>query len=934
VNSDKLNPIFNHSLTSKGPFAMNLSVAKNWLINHLSFLFLIAFLTGYSCSDDKNGAIMPVELTCDYSINPIGIDHKNPSLSWILKSEVRNQKQTAYRILVAGSEEKLNGNIGDLWDSEKVNSDRSVHVGYDGRALQSGKRYWWKVCAWDKEGKVSVWSKPAFWEMGLMEPEDWKAQWIGLNSESAPMLRKEFEVKKTIRDARVYISGLGYYELSINGSKIGDHVLDPGQTDYEQRTYYTVYDVTAAIRQGKNTAGVILGNGWYNQTVVNTKKFGWGDVVYGKPRMITQIHIVYTDGTEELIISDKTWKGSTGPILSDNIYLGEYYDARLEKAGWDKPGYDDSKWKEAELMDSPGGKLEFQKIQPIKKIKTVKPIAITNPRPGIYVYNMGQNFAGRAKLKITAPRGKTIQLRFAETVFDNGMIDPASTGVYATNTVQTDQYTFRGSGTEIWEPRFTYHGFQYVEMTGFPGTPTLENLEGVVVNTALEETGTFECSDQMINKIHSTILWTTLSNIHGIVTDCPHRERCQWLGDILAEMMSYNFHSPLILEKFVQDIETGRRGGPPNHIAPGRRTGGKASSDWGSTFIQLPYYLYLYYSDISVAGNHYEGMTYFINYLESIAKDYIISEGWGDLFEPGSVKSKRTPNALTSTAFFYYDADLMREMAEVLGEKDDQKKYTALMDSIKTAFTEHFYNKKEKSFGSQTADALALNFGLVPKGDEKSVAESMMNDIVEKYNGHHSTGHMGTRYIYGELSRFGYGDVAQKMLNQTAYPSFGELFQRGATTIWEYWGEKIIDETSAGTRSRNHPFQGGFDVWFYNGIAGINPDPKEPGFKHIILKPQVFGTLNYARASYRSLYGLIVSDWKRKDDQFSWHISVPVNTTAEVYVPSGPDSIITESGKNAKSSEGLKYLRREGNYAVYKAGSGEYRFDSKLSVDN
>lgn len=892
-------------------------------------LYLIAALIGCSCSGNKPREITAVELTCDYSINPIGIDNPNPALNWILKSQSRNQKQTAYQVLVSGSEEKLNQNVGDFWDSQKVNSDQSIQIRYSGKTLQSGKRYWWKVRVWDKSGFESAWSKSSFWEMGLLDQKDWKAKWIGFKSEAAPMLRKEFEIKKKVKEARIYISGLGYYELSMNGSKIGDHVLDPGQTDYEQRAFYVAYDITKEIREGKNAVGVILGTGWYNQTVVNAKKFGWGDVVYGKPRLIAQIHINYTDGTEELITTDQSWKASTGPIIVDNIYLGEFYDARLEKPGWNKAGYDDSKWQGVDLVDGPGGKLEFQKIQPIKKIKTVKPVQITNPKPGVYVCNMGQNFAGWVKLKLSAPRGQTIQLRFAETVFEDGMIDPASTGVYATNTVQTDKYTCKGIGSEEWEPRFTYHGFQYVEITGFPGKPSLENIEGVVVNTSLEQKGTFECSDQMLNKIHNTILWTTLSNIHSIVTDCPHRERCQWLGDILAEMMAYNFNSPLILEKFVHDIETGRKTGPPNHIAPGRRTGGKASSDWGSTFIQLPYYIYLYYGDISVASNHYEGMTFFMNYLQSISKDYIISEGWGDLFEPGSVKSKRTPNTLTSTAFYYYDAELMSEMARVLGNKNDQQKYAELKENIKSAFIKRFYSQQDKSFGSQTADAVALNFGLVPKGDDKAVAKNMKSDIVEKYDWHHSTGHMGTRYIYGELSRFGYGDVAQKMLNQTTYPSFGELFLRGATTVWEYWGERVIDETSAGTRSRNHPFQGGFDVWFYNGIAGINPDPKYPGFKHIILKPEIFGNLTFAKASFHSIYGLIKSEWQLKDKNLVWNISVPVNTTAEVYVPSATESSITENGVKPENAEGISFQRKESGYIVYRVGSGEYNFSVK-----
>ena len=890
----------------------------------LFILLLIPFV--YVCSNKGIEGIEPLELRCEYSINPLGIENRNPGLNWILLSDVRSQKQTAYQILVSGNKDKLLNNEGDLWSSGKVESDRSVHVTYNGKELNSGMRCWWKVRVWDKDGNVSGWSEPAFWEMGLLNPADWKAEWIGFDSESAPMFRREFKINKTVKDARVYISGLGYYELSINGSKVGDHVLDPGQTDYEQRTFYVVYDVTQNLKQGKNAFGVILGNGWYNQTVVNNKRFGWGDVVYGKPRLIAQMRIVYNDGTEELIVTDETWKCSTGPVVMDNIYLGEFYDARLEKPGWNSPGYDDSGWDRAEVVDAPGGRLVSQKLQPIKKIQTIQPVGISNPKPGVYVYDMGQNFSGWVKLNVKGKKGTTIRLRFAETVFEDGMIDPASTGVYATGIVQTDKYTCKGNGQEIWEPRFTYHGFRYVEMTGFPGTPALENIEGVVVNTAVEKFGTFECSDEMINRIHKTAVWTTLANFHGIVTDCPHRERCQWLGDILAEMSMYNFNAAPLFTKFVRDIETGRRGGAPNHISPGRRTGGTASSDWGSTFIQLPYYLYLYYGDISAAREHYDGMTFFMNYLRKIAKDYIIYEGWGDLFEPGSVRSKRTPSELTSTAFFYYDAALMHKMAGVLGKKDDEEKYRRLMKDIKPAFIKNFYNKDNKTFGSQTADAVSLNFGLVPEGDEKGVAQSLKNDVVEKYNGHHSTGHMGTRYIYGELSRFGYGNTAQSMLDQTTYPSFGELFSRGATTLWEYWGEREIDETSNGTRSRSHPFQGGFDVWFYNGISGINPDPENPGFKHIILKPQIIGDLTFANARFNSIHGLIVSEWERNENEFRWTVNIPANTTATVYVPAESAGAVTESGRSAADSNDLEFLGMENGYAVYTAGSGKYRF--------
>ncbi|MFC1558752.1 family 78 glycoside hydrolase catalytic domain, partial [candidate division KSB1 bacterium] len=550
----------------------------------LSILLLIPFV--YICSDNDIEGIEPSELRCEYGINPLGIENKYPRLSWILQSDKYNQKQTAYQILVSSSEDKSENNTSDLWDSGKVASDRSVHIVYKGKELDSGTRCWWKVRVWDKDGNVSGWSEPAFWEMGLLNPADWKGQWISYDCESAPMLRREFIIDKPVKDARVYISGLGYYELSINSSKIGDHVLDPGQTDYEQRVFYIVYDVTQNLRQGENILGVILGDGWYNQTAVNHGRYGWKDVVYGKPRLILQTHIFYTDGSEQILVSDESWRGSTGPITFNNVYAGEYYDARLEKSGWDSPGYDDSAWGKVKVVDSPGGKLLSQKLPPIRRMQTIKPVTIKSPKPGVYVYDMGQNFSGWVKLKVQAEKGVEIQLRFAEWLNDDGTIDPASTGFYATGVVQTDKYICKGEGVEVWEPCFTYHGFQYVEVTGFPGTPALENIEGVVVFTSVEKTGEFECSDEMINRIHRTALWTEIGNMHSIPTDCPHRERCGWLGDafLTSDMTIYNFNTATFWAKFIRDIDTMRRGGVPDNIAPGRRSGG-SDPDWGAAFI-------------------------------------------------------------------------------------------------------------------------------------------------------------------------------------------------------------------------------------------------------------------------------------------------------------------------------------------------------------
>jgi len=895
--------------------------------------FIVIFIVSFTffindCSNKAVEGVIPLELSCEYRINPLGVEAGKPGLSWTLKSEKRNQKQAAYRILVASSEAHLKADRGDLWDSGRVDSEQSVQIVYQGKKLNSRMHCYWKVHVWDKNGIISDWSKPAFWEMGLLESKDWKAKWIGYDCPSAPMLRKEFTVNKSIREARVYICGLGYYELSINGFKIGDHVLDPGQTDYEQRVFYVVYDVTKNLKQGNNAIGVILGDGWFNESAVNKTKYGWDDMVYGKPRLIFQMHVIHTDGTETLVVSDEIWKGSSGPIISNNVYAGEYYDAGLEQHGWDTPGFDDSNWGHVLVVEEPGGKLVSQKLPPIKRMQTVKPVKLTNPKPGVYVYDMGQNFAGWAKLRVKAERGTTIQLRFTESIHKDGMIDPASTGVFATHVVQTDRYACKGSGLEVWEPRFTYHGFRYVEMTGFPSKPSLDNLEGVVIYTGVEEAGHFECSDEMLNRIHQTALWTQISNMHSVPTDCPARERCGWLGDahVSAEMTIYNLDVPLFWLKYIRDIETSRRGGIPNDIAPGRRTGGEnPHPDWGTAFVQLPWYIYLYYADISVIREHYEGMNVFLNHLKSIAKNYIVYEGYGDWCPPRGVYPIETPVELTSTAYFYFDAKIMSRMAQILGREHDAESYNQLAQNIKSSFNEKFYDVGNKTYGSQTGDSFALYLGLVPKGDESAVAESLARNVIEKHGGHHATGITGSRHLYWALGRYGHGNVAQSIFHNTTYPSIGYLFSLGATTLWECWGEPEIDEKH-NPRSRNHPMQGGFDAWFYQGIAGINPDPENPGFKHIILRPQLIGNLTFARARYQSIHGLIASEWQIHEDTLEWFVSIPANTTATVYIPTERAEAVSESGKLAAYADGVEFLRMENGNTVFSVGSGEYTF--------
>ncbi|MCK4965867.1 family 78 glycoside hydrolase catalytic domain, partial [bacterium] len=713
------------------------------------------------------------------------------------------------------------------------------------------------------------------------------------------------------------------------GSKVGDHVLDPGQTDYEQRTFYVVYDVTKILKQGGNAVGVILGDGWYNQTVVNHGRYGWKDVVYGRPRLILQTHIFYTDGSEQMLVSDESWRGAPGPITFNNVYAGEHYDARLEKPGWDSPGYDDSGWEQVKIVDSPGGKLVSQKLPAIKRMQTIKPVSIKNPKAGVYVYDMGQNFSGWVKLKIEAGEGTIIRLRFAEWLNEDGTIDPASTGTYATGVVQTDKYICKGAGIEVWEPRFTYHGFQYVEVTGFPGTPALENIEGVVVHTSVEKAGKFECSDEMINRIHRTALWTEVSNMHGIPTDCPHRERCGWLGDgfLTSDMTMYNFNAATFWAKFIRDIDTMRRGGVPDNIAPGRRSGG-SDPDWGAAFIQLPWNMYLYYGDKSILDEHYAGMSYFMNHLQEIAEDNIIYKGIGSLFSPGRIRPKNTPREFTSTIMYYFSAGAMSRIAGITDRDEDAEKYYKLAQSIKPAFNKKFYNEKEKTYGCQENDCLALAFGLVPEGDETGVAGSLNKYVVEVSNGHLSTGVFGSLYMYSVLGRYGYGDTAVEILNKKTFPSIGYLFSLGATTFWENWGENKFEDRKGDPhgRSKSHPFRSGFDMWFYNGVAGINPDPENPGFKHIIFQPHIISTLKSAKAEYQSIHGLIKSEWRKIDDTFRWSVSIPVNTTAAVYVPAESVDSVMLNGAPAAESKIVEYVGMKNGSALFNVGSGDYTF--------
>ncbi|RLD12064.1 MAG: alpha-L-rhamnosidase [Chlamydiae bacterium] len=874
-----------------------------------------------------------INLKCDYLENPLGIDNINPRLSWILKSEQHGQCQTAYQILVASSNKLLAADNADLWDSGKVESEQTNNIKYSGKKLPPRQECFWKVRVWDKNEKISNFSKINSWEMGLLDSLDYRdknrptlsAKWIGSPEIQTPMFRKKFSAKNNVKRARAYICGLGYYELFLNGEKVGDHVLDPAQTDYEQRSFYVVYDIKEQLKANDNVIGIILGNGWYNQNIV------WGEgFSYGNPGVICQLEIDYDNGETQIICSDGTFKVAQSPILNNNVYAGEEYDARLEIENWLGVDFDDGKWQNAKWISECSPLLISQNLPAIKKINTIKPVNLTQPKPGIFVYDLGQNFSGWAKIMVTAPKGTIITLKFAEKLFDNGMIDPATTGPAATKVIQTDVYICKGKGEEIWEPRFTYHGFRYVEMTGLPTEPSLNNLEGIVVHTAVKPSGKFNCSDEMINKIHKTALWTELTNLHGIPTDCPHRERCGWLGDALisAEMTIYNFDMALFWSKFIEDINTTRRGKLPQNIAPGKRLCG-AKPDWQMAYILVPWFLYLYYGDIQILERNYDGMTQLMNYLKNISKNHIVPNGFGDWCAPSNIIfSEKTDPLITTTAFYYYSSKIMSRISKLLDDKNQN--YDKLSLEIKSAFIKKFYDEKNKSFGTQCADSMALKFNLIPDGSAQSIADSLIRDVMGKYNCHFSTGIFGIRYLYDILTDYGYDKEAVQLINQTTAPSLGHIFSLGATTFWEHLPSNN-EKAKLYRASLNHPMQGGFAAWFYQGIGGIEADPENPGFKHFFLRPQLTKELEFAEVEFNSIRGLISSKWKNVNGRFHWHINIPVNSSATVYFPAENFEEIFIDGKLITERSDIKIIEKTGKRCAFKLYSGEYSFERNVN---
>jgi len=903
----------------------------------------------------------PVNLTLDYQKEPLGIDNPTPGFSWVSGNQKRGAVQSAYRILVSSSEENIQQGIGDIWDTRKVQSDEQIQIIYQGEPLKSSTRYFWAVQIWDAENTTSGMSRPSWFETGLLKSSDWKGIWITdhksqpENDEAfyekipAPLFRREFQTAAEVVSARLYISGLGYYEAWINGQRVGDHYLDPGWTQYGKTVYYAAYDVTEYISRGKNAIGVMVGNGWYNPLPM--KLFGrWNlreILTIGKPKVIVQLEIGFADGSTEIIYTDEQWKTIDGPVVKNNVYLGEWYDAREEKPGWQTFGYNDDQWEPAMQTTAPAGKLKWQFVPPIRHTRTVHPVKILQPEPGVYVYDMGQNFAGVVRFTGNAPGGTEAVFRYAELVYDDGSIDVRTTaatqikeggiqgGPGAPATAwQEDRYIFKGKGKEVFEPRFTFHGFRYVEVSGLPYKPTLNELEGIRLNSDISDNASFKCSNPLFNKVQEVTEWTMLSNVFSIESDCPAREKFGYGGDMVTvgEAYIYNYDMANFYTKTVRDFaRDARADGGMTECAPdiGINIRGVTENTgpvgWTLAHPFLVKQLYKYYGNKELVKEQYQPLKDLVDFYHRNVPEHIITLGISD----HNVLEDR-PVPVTSTAFYYHHVAILAEMAGILGKNEDEAFYNKLAADIKQAFINEFVNPEtgEVYTHTQTAQVFALYYDLLPEAAKKKALEVLKNEIYLKHNGHLSTGIFATKMMLNYLSDQGLDEVNYTMMNQKEYPGFGYMIDNDATTLWENWAFKTGD-------SKNHPMFGSISEWFYKSLLGINQTEKSVAFSEIIIKPSPVAGLQWAEGHYLSVRGKIASKWWKFGDDIFMDVEIPANTTAYIYLPTyakaepdiyEQDTLLTSNGVAQTMPAAFTFIRKTNDYVVLKAGGGKYHF--------
>ncbi len=1054
------------------------------------------FYTGLLFGQNMQQPDAPQNLLCEYQSNPLGMDIIKPRLSWKVNDKRRGAIQIAYQILVSSNEKLLKNNESDIWNSGKVISDQSLHVPYDGPPLESRKRYFWKVRTWDALEEASPYSKYAWWEMGMLKPNDWQAEWISkepemkedtaeewpwgqwiwhptetgidipvyfrknfnlqvnkkitnatlkitadnyfttylndielgsgdswsdvyefdclkqlhtkkniiaikaanargvacglivslkiefedgsrlvVNSDKSwksethkqsgwrlseftdeqwdevklfekyggsqwgkvdakeayvpprsVLLRKQFRVNKSVKQARVYVSGLGSYILHINGNRVGEDIFTPGWTDYPSRIQYQTYNVTSLLQNGENAVGAILGNMWWSGG------FGEkGSIVYseGPLRLLMQLVIDYEDGSSKRIITDRSWKAHDSPILENHIYHGETYDARLEIPKWDKPDLDDSNWLSVIVPEQEKLKLVAQQSPTIQVTQEIKPMEINEPNSGIFVFDMGQNMAGWVKLKVKGKAGTKVVLRFAEVLNKDGNIDTKN----LRKARSTDTYILNGGETEIWEPHFTYHGFRYVEVSGYPGKPDKEAITGRVLHSEAPKIGEFSCSNELINQIQKNINWTQRSNMYSVPTDCPQRdERLGWMGDplIFSSTACYNRNMARFFTKWTNDMtDCQEENGAVHNVSPTIVVTMPAQPGFGDALIIIPWKVYRFYGDKRIIEDNYSEMASWLEYITNKTENYLYTEkGYGDW---NAVEE--SPFLPIGTAHIYHSTVLMEKMAKIIGKFNDVTKYRQLAIKIKKAYNAAWLERKTSQYkgATQTANLMPIYFGIAPEELTPAIAANIACDITRR-NNHLSTGFFGSSYLLPALTQHGYHDLAYKLATQNTYPSWGYMVEKGATTIWEHWDS---DRESPEMNSYNHPAFGAVGEWYYGYLAGLRDDPAQPGFRRAIIAPQPVGDLTWAKASIETSYGSLISFWKITKQSLIIKISIPANTSAEVHIPilgiGKPtifegEQLLLKEGKFVINVDGVVFKELTKNEAIFIVGSGEYEF--------
>jgi len=826
-----------------------------------------------------------IHLQTEYLENPIGLDASSPRFTWQLNSTATSARQSAFELCVGTDPVAVSRGIGNNWQTTKQNSAVQL-LHYNGKPLQPFTKYYWSLRVWDKNNSMSHWTIPASFETGMMNPHNWKGAWISdsrnINEKAAPYFRKTFMVHKKIISARVYIASAGLHELSINGKRVGDHFLDPMYTRFDRRILYVTHDVTSLLENGNNAIAVLLGNGWYNHQSTAVWYFHqapWR----GRPAFILDLRIAYEDGTVETISSGKEWKTSLGPVIFNSIYTAEHYDARLEQRSWNTVEFNDSVWTDPIFRTAPSLNIVAQSMQPIRAADTIPVVSMRRFNDTDYVFDLGRNIAGVSSITVRGKRGTIIRLRHAERLYSNGHADQSNIDVHYrptddTDPFQTDIFILKGEGDETFMPRFNYKGFQYVEITSDqPVELNKSSLTGYFMHSDVPQVGEINSSNPVINKIWQATNNSYLSNLFGYPTDCPQREKNGWTGDahIASETGLYNFDAISIYEKWMADHRDEQQ---PNGVLPsiipsdgwGYEWGN--GPDWTSTIAIIPWNIYLFYGDTTLLSNCYDNIKRYVDYINDLYPSGLTSWGLGDWVP---VKSK-TPVEFTSTAYYYVDASILANAAKILRRKEDTAKYSALAVKIKNAFNTKYLDRTRAIYGEglQTELSVPLQWGLVP-GELKTRVAANLAKRVEQDNNHIDVGLLGTKAILNALSENGYAELAYTLASNETYPSWGWWMVNGATTLYENWP---IDAKS--DISMNHIMFGEIGAWLFKGLGGIRPDPAAPGFKNILLEPHFVKGLDSFTAKHQSLYGTIISSWKRRGAEIYYTVTIPPNSTA------------------------------------------------------